>query len=511
MASYEAGSSMQCAGTHYGGPDPATQLRMTPATGLAEAVAAQVGGLNADEHARLFGAAQAIASGDPDSPVLLPQARVDELAAAIVSGRIGPCPFCQMPFSEHTLTVNPDETDIWCTESISGRPVAEWLQGPFRPSPLQAVAAVVMWVGIPAVSLGLLSWLPALIAGARRRRRAWLVAAGVWAALTVAVAVALPAGDTAAAAEADGSAFAAFGLWVGSMGYGAGQVKPWLGTLRARRSANRRTGNRTTGNGSGLGARAASTTTRAASVNSWLDELRARLAAMKADLRAEMDRRQARTEANRARREADRRRRTDSRALAAWESEDALRRYALWCADTLLGGGGGAFGGSPIILRRGESLLWSGAGQLIEPRRAPGHYSGGSAGVSVPIGLGMRANVGSHRGTYHPGPELQTPVDSGAVAVTSQRVVFTGGKKTREWAFAKLLTVQQSRNGQVILLPVSNRQAVSGVNVRTDSVRFGAALEVAAAAQAGDLRGLREELAAHLAQHEIARPVAPAA
>lgn len=452
--------------------NPSTQPSLIPVTGLAAAVAARVGGLSTDEQTRLYGAAQAVASADPESPVLLPTYRIDEVAAAVVAGRAGPCGFCHVPFSEHTLTVSPDETDIWCPESTSGRPVAEWLRGPFRASPLQVLAGIVIWVGIPMVSLGLLSWLPAAVAGARRRRRSWRVAAAVLGTLTVAeLILAGTSGADPAFADAVGP-WLVFGLWVGSMVYGGLQVRPWLATLGHRTAHSQPATPRRPSNGpSGLKA--------------WLNGQQDRF-------------------------EADRARRLHARQLAAWQSEDDQRRYALWCADTLLAGGGG-LGGSPIILRRGESLLWSGAGQLIEPRRSPGHYHGGSAGVSVPIGLGMRANFGSHRGTYHPGPELQTPVDTGAVAVTSARVIFTGGKKTREWAHAKLLTIQQSRDGRVTLLPVSNRQTVSGVQVRSDSTRFGVALETAAASQAGDLPGLRTELAAHLAQHQLTRPEAAAA
>ncbi|MGB8020961.1 MAG: hypothetical protein WCF04_07015 [Candidatus Nanopelagicales bacterium] len=460
---------------------------MIPDTELAGAVAARVGGLNTDEQTRLYGAAQAVASADPYAPVLLPPTRIDEVAAAILAGRTGPCGFCHVPFSDHTLTVSPDRTDIWCPDSTSGRRVAEWLRGPFHPSPLHVLAGIVIWVGIPAVSLGLLSWLTPAVAGARRRRRAWLVAAAVLGTLTVAeLILAGMSGAAPAFADAVGP-WLVFGSWIGSMVYGALQVKPWLATLgQLKRTEGTQFG---TPAGSPLhGAPVGEPTdprapkpTRTSGLVAWLHRQQARM-------------------------EADRAQRLHARKLAAWQSEDDQRRYALWCADALLAGGRAGFDGAPIILRRGESLLWAGAGQLIEPRRAPGQYRGGSAGVSVPIGLGMRANFGSHRGTYQPGPELQTPVDTGAVAVTSARVVFTGDKKTREWALAKLLTVQQSGDGRVTLLPVSNRQAVSGVHVRTDSARFGTALEITAAAQAGDLPTLRSELAAHLAQHQLSRP-----
>src|SRR4051812_2114750 len=65
---------------------------------------------------------------------------------------------------------------------------------------------------------------------------------------------------------------------------------------------------------------------------------------------------------------------------------------------------------------------------LIEPRRAPGHYVGGSHGVSFRVAKGMRYHVGAMRGTYLPGPESPTPIDVGRAVITDQRVTFAGTK-----------------------------------------------------------------------------------
>jgi hypothetical protein len=67
----------------------------------------------------------------------------------------------------------------------------------------------------------------------------------------------------------------------------------------------------------------------------------------------------------------------------------------------------------PLVLKHGERLVSeiSGAG-LFEPRREPGHWSGQSAGVSVPVGdTGMRVRIGKSAGTYVQGVEKPTVID----------------------------------------------------------------------------------------------------
>ncbi|HUJ67216.1 MAG TPA: hypothetical protein VLX59_16845, partial [Acidimicrobiales bacterium] len=64
----------------------------------------------------------------------------------------------------------------------------------------------------------------------------------------------------------------------------------------------------------------------------------------------------------------------------------------------------------PLMLRSGERLVSqiSGAG-LFEPRREPGHWSGRSAGVSVPVpDTRLRVRVGKSAGTYIQGDEVPT-------------------------------------------------------------------------------------------------------
>jgi hypothetical protein len=121
--------------------------------------------------------------------------------------------------------------------------------------------------------------------------------------------------------------------------------------------------------------------------------------------------------------------------------------------------------GSSLVLKHGERLVSeiSGAG-LFEPRREPGHWSGRSAGVSVPVGdTGMRVRVGKSAGTYVQGVERPTVIDTGTASVTTERVVFQGDKYTREWDYSKLIGVVHYSDHPATAIQVSNREKTSGI------------------------------------------------
>jgi hypothetical protein len=97
----------------------------------------------------------------------------------------------------------------------------------------------------------------------------------------------------------------------------------------------------------------------------------------------------------------------------------------------------------PLVMRRHERLVSTiQECGLFEPRRGAGHWQGGSAGVSVPTGIsGVRLRFGKTRGTYVEGEEKPTVIDTGNASITTERVVFQGGKYTREWEFSKLIGI----------------------------------------------------------------------
>jgi hypothetical protein len=86
-------------------------------------------------------------------------------------------------------------------------------------------------------------------------------------------------------------------------------------------------------------------------------------------------------------------------------------------------------------------------------------FRGGSQGVSIPIGLGVRYRVGEFRGhTVTTGHHWET-ADEGQLTVTNQRIVFRGARKTLEFPFPKLATL--NAYSDAVALGVTSRQATS--------------------------------------------------
>ena len=212
-------------------------------------------------------------------------------------------------------------------------------------------------------------------------------------------------------------------------------------------------------------------------------------------------------EARRARRAAARYR----EALDAWQRERDQQAAAVTLAQQ--------FAGEPtseLVLRDGEALFATvtNAG-LVELRRGPGRWQGGSSGVSIPVGtLGgrtIRYHVGATRGHYVAGTPHPSAVDQGTLFITNQRVVFAGASQTRECQFAKLLGYQHPGDGQTTL-SVSNRQ-------HPVTVSYGRALDgwvqlrldLALAHYRHQVPALVERLRAELAAIEAAKPAPPPA
>jgi Protein of unknown function (DUF2510) len=157
----------------------------------------------------------------------------------------------------------------------------------------------------------------------------------------------------------------------------------------------------------------------------------------------------------------------------------------------------------PLVLKPGERLVYvmSGGG-LFEPRRESGHWTGRSAGFSVPVTDGIRFRVGKSAGTYVQGQEKPTIIDTGGISFTTQRVVFQGGKYTREWQFSKLIGIVHDTAQASTAIQVSNREKTSGIvytGLSPDLVRLKLAVAVAifngeAAEAASELRERLNEL-----------------
>ncbi len=165
----------------------------------------------------------------------------------------------------------------------------------------------------------------------------------------------------------------------------------------------------------------------------------------------------------------------------------------------------------PMLLKNGEFaiLVMTGAG-LIEMGREAGSYQGGSHGMSFRVVKGVSYRVGSHRGTFVPGPEVLKVVDSGNAVITNQRVVFQGAGRTREWLFSKLIGVDHDPERPLTMLHVSNRQKASGLaytDEASDEIRL--RMDVALAHYADDLGGLQLALKERVNEIEEAEPTQP--
>jgi len=150
------------------------------------------------------------------------------------------------------------------------------------------------------------------------------------------------------------------------------------------------------------------------------------------------------------------------RELSDWQAERDGTASLLKLAESY-----GGESSTELMLKPGEAVFAyiTGAG-LIEDRRGRGRYEGRSSGVSIPVGSiggrSVRYRVGASRGHFVQGAPVPTAVDRGTLYVTNKRVVFVGGKQTRECAFDKLVGFRHS-NGETTF-SVSNRQKATTVH-----------------------------------------------
>ena len=210
-----------------------------------------------------------------------------------------------------------------------------------------------------------------------------------------------------------------------------------------------------------------------------------------------------------AERETGRRMAAYRQALEEWQADDHELSHMISSARSYTGQPD--TGASPIVLKKNERVFYFIPNvSLVEVQRAPGHFTGGYSGFSFRVTKGVRYNVGGSRGTYVQGAEQLKVTDEGALTVTDQRVVFTGSRNSREWAFSKLVSLEHDNSRPVTMLGVSNRQKISGViypAVNNGGFRFN--LSLALSHYRDDVAGFVQSLEAERAQHAQARPVEP--
>lgn len=193
-------------------------------------VARHVGALREEEAAVVYGAAVAQQNASFEHGVT--PAEVMALSQVVGAFRTAPCRFCHLGLADHALDLSPQGLQVWCRIDQRARPLPVWLRDPATASAGSGVAATLLWVGIPLVSLGMLSWAMPAVAAGIHRRRSWAAAAAVFLALTVTMFLVMPEDFTAADPVGDAILF---GTWLAGSGYGAFQIKPWLKAQSATR------------------------------------------------------------------------------------------------------------------------------------------------------------------------------------------------------------------------------------------------------------------------------------
>ena len=129
---------------------------------------------------------------------------------------------------------------------------------------------------------------------------------------------------------------------------------------------------------------------------------------------------------------------------------------------------------SGIIAKKDEHILAvvSEVG-LIESRRGPTQFKGGSSGVSFRLTKRVSVRTSGMRGTATPGEESPTVIDQGKFIISDKRAIFVGNKQSREFDWDNLLSYELQKLGKknaILYLPVSNRQKVSGIASDLNSI-----------------------------------------
>jgi len=171
-----------------------------------------------------------------------------------------------------------------------------------------------------------------------------------------------------------------------------------------------------------------------------------------------------------------------ARARTAFERADAAWRERRTCllglvelAETV--SGTSAEGMTELKPRRGEKILTSVAGAMVEERSRQGR--------TVTVGAG-----------------------EGTVMVSTQRVAFIGAKN-REWIFDKI-TQKVDVGEDTTMLTVQNRKSSSGVVYPGDAERTRIIIDVAVAeANTGSRAEVVARVQRSLVEHDRARPVPP--
>ena len=124
-----------------------------------------------------------------------------------------------------------------------------------------------------------------------------------------------------------------------------------------------------------------------------------------------------------------------------------------------------------IATKRNEEVLMIVNGAtLLEMKKYPGKFEGGSAGVSFRLTDRITIRGSKFAGQFVPGPEIQSCIDTGKFLITSKRAFFIGSKKSKEFSWDKLTgyTIQSLKGvsgGFALYLPLVNKEKISAIGM----------------------------------------------
>lgn len=99
-----------------------------------------------------------------------------------------------------------------------------------------------------------------------------------------------------------------------------------------------------------------------------------------------------------------------------------------------------------LILKGDEQVHFRGRADLLEERVISRKYQGGSSGVNIRVARGVSFKVGQHKGRSVSEKGIVN-IDEGDFYVTSQRLVYKGGKKNFSLTFTQLVGYEVFKGG----------------------------------------------------------------
>lgn len=117
-----------------------------------------------------------------------------------------------------------------------------------------------------------------------------------------------------------------------------------------------------------------------------------------------------------------------------------------------------------LSLRPGETAFYElGGVELREYRSKGSTYKGGYLGGNLSLTQGFSVSAGGNSGKLVRDEEEATTLDVGTAIFTTQRVIFSGPKQTREWDLAKLLNIDVGENGYVVSISSGSSQRTAAL------------------------------------------------